>query len=168
MGPVLAGFISSAAVSITPASVTKVYGIDYSSEVFGIIVMFYGVSALTSPILSKAIGLSTSKDDTPYLILFEVGAGLALIGFLIIFTISEEPFDYDKEHRQDLEKMENNAIACEKEREEREIILEKNHKSKSKQVDDSSFDSPENEKSKIKSKSKLEKVNEIQINPAES
>jgi hypothetical protein len=64
--------------------------------------------------------------------------------------------------------MENNAIASEKEREERENILEKGHKSKSKQVEDSSFESPKKDDERSKNKSKLEIINVIQQNPVQT
>jgi MFS family permease len=93
---VVAAFISAATIILIPASVNKVFGLDVSSEVYGIVVLFYGVSALTAPIISKAINISKYVDDSAYLILFEVGTGLGFIGLLVTFTMNEEPFDYSQ------------------------------------------------------------------------
>ena len=103
--PVLAGLISGSLFSITPPSVTKVFGIDNSAEVNGSVETSYELSALLAPILSKVMSLSTSDKDKPYLILLEVSAGLALIGLLILFTMNEEPFDYNSEYNKKIEQM---------------------------------------------------------------
>ena len=103
--PVLAGLISGSLFSITPPSVTKVFGIDNSAEVNGFVETSYELSALLAPILSKVMSLSTSDKDKPYLILLEVSAGLALIGLLILFTMNEEPFDYNSEYNKKIEQM---------------------------------------------------------------
>jgi MFS family permease len=93
--PVLAGLISAASVSIIPPSVSKVFGIENSAEVAGFVQITYGLTALLAPILSKGMNLSASETDSPYLILFEIGAGLGLVGLIILFTMKEDPFDYD-------------------------------------------------------------------------
>lgn len=97
--------VYSTATSNIPASITKVFGVDNSGEVFGIACIFAGLAALTSPILSKVLNLSKSKDDSPYLILFLVGAGLSLVAIVLSFTMNELPFDYESHHKKDIEEM---------------------------------------------------------------
>lgn len=104
---VVLAMIYSCSACIIPASITKVYGIEYSSQVFGCAASFTGFASLTAPILSKMLGLSKSSDDHIYLILFEVGAGLNIIAIVLLFTMNEEPFDYEKDHRKKVEEMVN-------------------------------------------------------------
>ena len=98
--PILAGCVMGAVMSVIPASITKVYGLDNSSEIYGFVYMTYGISAFTSPILSKLLKLGASPDDSPFLIIFEIGAGLAVIGFILTTTMDEAEFDYDKLHNE--------------------------------------------------------------------
>lgn len=102
---VILALIYSCSACIIPASITKVYGVEYSSQVFGCAAAFTGFASLTAPILSKMLGLSKSSDDHIYLILFEVGAGLNVIAIILLFTMNEDPFDYDKDHRKKVEDM---------------------------------------------------------------
>lgn len=97
---------SSSTLSIIPASISKVFGVEYSSEVYGIVLIFYGLASLTSPVISKAISLSKSETDTPYLILFEIGCGLAFIAFLLLFTLKEKPFDFEQHYKNEVEEEE--------------------------------------------------------------
>lgn len=92
--PILSGFISSSLPTIVPAIIVKVYGVENSSEVSGIVILFYGFSSLSAPIISKILNLSTSTTDLPYLFIFEFGGILGVIGLLTLFTINEERFDY--------------------------------------------------------------------------
>ena len=103
--PVLAGLISAACVSIIPPSVSKVFGIGNSSEVAGFVQISYGFTCLLAPILSKGMNLSASTTDSSYLILFEIGAGLALLGLIVLFIIKEDPFDYDSQSNQVIEEI---------------------------------------------------------------
>lgn len=102
---VILAMIYSCSACIIPASITKVYGVEFSSQVFGCSAAFTGFASLTAPILSKMLGLSKSADDHIYLILFEVGAGLNVIAIILLFTMNEDPFDYDKDHRKKVEEM---------------------------------------------------------------
>lgn len=94
---VIAALISASTVIILPASVNKVFGLDVSAEVYGVIFPLYGLSALTAPIISKSINIASYTSDYPYLILFELGAALGLVGFIISLTMNEEPFQYDED-----------------------------------------------------------------------
>lgn len=97
--------VYSTSTSNIPASVTKVFGVENSGEVFGVACIFTGLASLTSPILSKVLNLSKSKDDSPYLVLFLVGAGLSLIAVILSFSMNEQPFDYEAHHKKDIEDM---------------------------------------------------------------
>lgn len=101
--PIFAGFISSSTLSILPSTVQKKYGLKISAEVFGFVVIFYGLSALTAPIISKACNLSEIKSDFPYLIFFEIGAALGIIALIISFTLDEKPYNYHKDEDNEVE-----------------------------------------------------------------
>lgn len=92
---VIAALISASTVIVLPASVNKVFGLEVSSEVYGVIFPLYGLSALTSPIISKSMNIASYNTDYPYLILFEIGSALGLVGFLLALTMNEEPFVFD-------------------------------------------------------------------------
>lgn len=105
--PIAGGCIMGAVMAVIPASITKVFGLDNSSEVYGVVYMTYGVSAFTSPVLSKALNLSSSENDHPFIIIFEVGAALAVIGLIITFTMTEEEFNYDEQFEKSTPEEEN-------------------------------------------------------------
>jgi MFS family permease len=93
--PLLSACMLSGTTSIIPASMTKVFGIENASEVYGIAAGTYGIAALISPIISKAMNLSAATDDSIFLVLFEIGAFLSLVALIFLFIIKEETFNYD-------------------------------------------------------------------------
>lgn len=93
---IIVALVHSANNSNLPALLAKIYGINNYSQISGLTAIFNGLAGLAAPILSKTLRLSKSNDDTPFLILFEIGAALSLVSLVMILLINDSPFDYEQ------------------------------------------------------------------------
>ena len=92
--PISATIVSAGITTIMPATVGKIFGIDNSTEVYGVVVIFYGLSAMTPPIISKIFNYNSEAEEFRFLIIFQLGTILSIIGYILLFSIDEEPYKF--------------------------------------------------------------------------
>lgn len=85
---------AGAAFTLIPSGVQEVYGVKYASEIYSITFYFSGVAAILVPVLSKSLGLSSSKTFIPYLIIYLLGSFLSIIGFIITLFVKLDKHNY--------------------------------------------------------------------------
>lgn len=90
---VLISSIAACPFTIIPAMVYKKYGTKNGSDVYGVIFIAFGLSAITAPIISKSVDLSHATDQMPYLIIYSVGSIFSILGLVITYLIDVKPID---------------------------------------------------------------------------
>lgn len=78
--------------SMFPPFTSKKFGLRNSVTMMGFVSIFISFSSLGGPILTKL--LVKKLDD--YMIIYFVGSGFSLIGFIIFLFVKEQPFDYNQ------------------------------------------------------------------------
>lgn len=80
--------------SLMPSGVQQVFGVKYSSEIYGATFYCFGTASLVVPILSKSLNLSSSVSTIPYLVIYLSCGGLAVIGLITIIIMNMKPYVY--------------------------------------------------------------------------
>ena len=90
---ILISSIAACPFTIIPAMVYKKYGTQNGSDVYGVIFVAFGLSAITAPIISKSIDLSHAIDQIPYLIIYSTGTIFSILGLVITYLIDVKPIE---------------------------------------------------------------------------
>ena len=85
--------IAACPYAIIPAVVYKKYGTKNGSDVYGIVFLAFGLSALTAPVISKFLDISHTENQIPYLILYATGTLFSIIGLIITYIIDLKPIE---------------------------------------------------------------------------
>lgn len=80
--------------SLMPSGVQQVFGVKYSSEVYGGTFYCFGSASLVVPILSKSLNLSSSVSTTPYLVIYLSCGVLGVIGLITVLLMNMKPYVY--------------------------------------------------------------------------
>lgn len=91
---IIVSALAGAPFVILPAAMTEVYGVKYSSEIYGTTFYCFGIAGFICPILSKSLDLAHSSTTIPYLVIYTVGGGFGIVGLILSITISMKPYVY--------------------------------------------------------------------------
>ena len=96
---ILNGCLNGGAFSMIFPYVSKIYGFNYASELYGFVVLSTGISSMISASVYYIISHFLSdknNNDVTYFIIFIIGAVLNTLAIIIAIFEKEEPFDTNK------------------------------------------------------------------------
>ena len=77
--------------SIAPPIVSKIFGMKNTVKLIGITGYYIGTAAFLGAVIGKII---IQKDSSDFLIVYLIGAGFAIMGFVICLIMKEDKFEY--------------------------------------------------------------------------
>lgn len=86
--------LAGAPFTLLPAGINQVFGTKYASEVYGSTFYCFGAAAILTPVLSKSLSLGTATSTTPFMILYFVGGGMGVVGFLVSLLLDMNEYKY--------------------------------------------------------------------------
>ena len=79
---------------LIPAGIQEVFGVKFSSEIYGMTYIAFAFSSFLVPILGKVFDICHAVDTKPYLYINLMGTCTGIIGLVTLFCLSLKPYFY--------------------------------------------------------------------------
>ena len=92
---ILENVVFSGHGTIAPPIVSKIFGMKNTVTLIGITGYYIGTAGFVGALIGKfVIGAGDKEDDSDFLIVYLIGCGFAIMGFIICLITKEDKFEY--------------------------------------------------------------------------
>ena len=94
--------------TIAPPIVSKIFGMKNTVTLIGITGYYIGTAGFVGALIGKFVIGGDDNDDSDFLIVYLIGCGFAIMGFIICLITKEDKFEYKPIDDSDLKNEETN------------------------------------------------------------